>query len=149
MICEMCGADVEQATRIRLERSVLSVCPKCAKFGQPVDPPAPSAGPGRATVVPLNRGRPSLSGRRVVERDVYSEMPDLELADDWARRIRVAREALGWTPEDLGRKLNEKKSVILKLESGSFRPPDALVGKLERLLKVRLRDVSVAAGDGA
>ncbi|EQD39031.1 transcriptional regulator, XRE family, partial [mine drainage metagenome] len=90
-----------------------------------------------------------LSGRRVVERDVFSEMPDLELSPDWARRIRSAREALGWTPDDLGRKLNEKKSVVLKLESGNFRPPDALVGKLERLLKVRLRDVSVEPADGS
>ncbi len=146
MICEMCGAEIDQRIWIRLERSVLSVCPKCAKFGQPIDPPGPSRpGPGPA---PLGRGRPSLSGRRLAERDVYSEMPELELAGDWGRRIRTAREALGWTPDDLGRKLNEKKSVVLKLESGSFRPPDALLGKLERLLKVRLRDVSVEPADG-
>ena len=148
MICEMCGADMDRGIRIRLERSVLSVCPKCAKLGQPVDPPPPAPlRPGVASA-PLGRGRPSLSGRRLAERDVFNEMPELELAGDWARRIRAAREALGWTPEDLGRKLNEKKSVVLKLESGGFRPPDALVGKLERLLKVRLRDVSVEPADG-
>jgi putative transcription factor len=73
------------------------------------------------------------------ERDVYKELPDLELAPDWAKRIRTAREKLAWTPEDLGKKLNEKKSVVLKIESGSFHPADAMVRKIERLLKIRLR----------
>ncbi len=63
----------------------------------------------------------------------------MELAPDWTKRIRVAREALHWTPEDLGKKLNEKKSVVLKLESGGIHPPDDLVRRVERLLKVRLR----------
>jgi ribosome-binding protein aMBF1 (putative translation factor) len=63
----------------------------------------------------------------------------MELAPDWGRRIRVAREALLWTPEEFGKRLNEKKSVVLKLESGSFRPPDGTIRKVERLLRIRLR----------
>jgi putative transcription factor len=73
------------------------------------------------------------------ERDLYQEIGEMELAPDWSKRIRVAREALQWTPEVLGKKLNEKKSVVLKMESGSFRPPDQLLRRIERLLKVRLR----------
>jgi len=63
----------------------------------------------------------------------------MELAPDWGKRIRLAREARLWTPEVLGKKLNEKKSVVLKIESGNFHPPDALVRKIEHLLQVRLR----------
>jgi putative transcription factor len=73
------------------------------------------------------------------ERDLYTEIGELELAPDWSRRVRVAREALAWTPEELAKKLNEKKSVVLKIESGGFHPPDQLVRKLEHLLKVGLR----------
>ena len=73
------------------------------------------------------------------ERDLYQEIGELELAPDWSKRVRVAREALQWTPEQLGKKLNEKKSVVLKIESGGFHPPDDLVRRIERLLKVRLR----------
>ena len=73
------------------------------------------------------------------ERDLYREIGEMELAPDWARRIRQAREARTWTPEDLAKKLNEKKSIVLKIESGNFRPPDALVRKIEQLLKLRLR----------
>jgi putative transcription factor len=86
-------------------------------------------------------GAPRASGtrRRLEERDLYQEIGELELAPDWNKRIRVAREARQWTPEVLGKKLNEKKSVVLKIESGSFHPPDALVRKIEHLLQVRLR----------
>lgn len=143
MLCEMCGKDVPSTSRVRLEHSVLSLCPDCARFGTPIDPvPAASTSesPARATSRPSPGLSHSTGGRRrLEERDLYQEIGELELAPDWNKRIRVARESLQWTPELLGKKLNEKKSVVLKIESGSFRPPDALVRKIEHLLQVRLR----------
>jgi putative transcription factor len=141
MLCEMCGKDVPATSRVRVEGTVLNLCPDCEKFGTRLDP-VPTAAPshGRAPVAPGTPAtRVSVPGRRMEERDLYTEIGELELAPDWPRRIRVAREALSWTPEDLGKRLNEKKSVVLKLESGGFRPPDALVRKVERILKTRLR----------
>jgi len=142
MLCEMCGKEVESTTRVRVEGTVLRLGPECARFGEPVDPVPPPAHaapldrPGaRAAMPPRSTG----PGRRLAERDLYTDIGELELAPDWAKRVRVAREHLGWTPEVLGKKLNEKKSVILKLESGGLHPPDALVHKIEHLLKVRLR----------
>jgi putative transcription factor len=144
MLCEMCGKEVEATSRVRVERSVLQLCPDCAKYGEAVDPPPPPA----AMAVPSpSLGRRPVAGatraaggpRRLEERDLYREIGELELAPDWGRRVRVAREGLAWTPEELAKRLNEKKSVVLKVESGGFRPPDQLVRKLEHLLKVRLR----------
>ncbi len=144
MLCEMCGKDVTATSRVRIEGTVLWVCPDCARFGTPIDPPpkaaaAPLAASPRAAPSPAGGARLTAPRRRLEERDLYQEIGEMELAPDWARRVRVAREARTWTPEDLGKKLNEKKSVVLKIESGSFRPPDALVRKLEHLLQVRLR----------
>jgi putative transcription factor len=150
MLCEMCGKNVPSTARARIEGSVLSLCPDCAKFGQLLDPPpAPPvavASSGRRPVIGSST-RPAGTARRLEERDLYTEIGEMELAPDWAKRVRVAREALTWTPEELGKKLNEKKSVVLKIEAGSFRPPDALVRKIEHLLKVRLRaEAESAAG---
>ncbi|MCI4353777.1 MAG: multiprotein bridging factor aMBF1 [Thermoplasmata archaeon] len=141
MICEMCGKDVESLSQVRVEGSVLHLCSDCAKFGVVVAPPPSSAPVGRPASASLGPGpaRFATPGRRMEERDLYKELPDMELAPDWAKRIRVAREKLTWTPEDLGKKLNEKKSVVLKIESGSFRPSDQMVRKIERLLRIRLR----------
>jgi len=142
MLCEMCGKDVEATSRVKVEGSVLNVCVDCAHFGRPVDPPtvpATTSAGSRLAPRPGGASRGPGGGRSLQERDLYQEIGEMELAPDWARRIRVARETLRWTPEDFGKKLNEKKSVVLKLESGSFHPPDDLVRRIERLLKVRLR----------
>jgi len=143
MLCEMCGKEVPMTSRVRLEHSVLALCPDCAKFGTPLDPvpsPTPAESGGRSTFRPgVVAGRATGTRRRLEERDLYQEIGEMELAPDWTKRIRVAREALQWTPEVLGQKLNEKKSLVLKIESGNFRPPDALVRKIEHILKVRLR----------
>jgi len=150
MLCEMCGRDVDGLVRVRVEGSVLRLCENCRRFGTVLDPPTPApaslprvvpAGGGGAAVAP-----PRATGRRrTEERDLFSELPDMELAPDWSHRIRVAREKLAWTPEDLGKKLNEKKSVILKMEAGAFRPPDLLIPKIEHLLKIRLKADPTAA----
>jgi putative transcription factor len=145
MLCEMCGQDVEATSRVRIEGSVLALCPDCAHFGKAVNPPpaaaptAPPAGSARRVAYSGGASRAGGVGRTMQERDLYQEIGEMELAPDWSKRIRVAREALQWTPEVLGKKLNEKKSVVLKMESGSFRPPDQLLRRIERLLKVRLR----------
>ncbi len=142
MLCEMCGKDSELTSRVRVEGSVLHLCAECSRFGEALDPPpvlaAAKAAPGRSRA-PAPPPRPAGGPRRMEERDLYREIGEMELAPDWAKRVRTAREARAWTPEELGKKLNEKKSVVLKIESGGFHPPDALVRKLERLLQVRLR----------
>jgi putative transcription factor len=149
MLCEMCGKEVESTTRERVEGTVLRLCPDCARFGKPIDPPALPA-TVRSASVPTRYGggasRASGGPRRMEERDLYTEIGEMELAPDWAKRIRVAREALHWTPEEFGKKLNEKKSVVLKLEGGGIHPSDDLVRRVERLLKVRLRADPAAPG---
>src|SRR5271155_5374698 len=145
MLCEMCGNEVETTSRIRVEGTILALCPACSKFGTIVDPP-PAAAPTSVRTAPRSSaalGSPATrgvrTGRRLEERDLYVEIGELEPAPAWPRRVRLAREAVAWTPEDLAKKLNEKKSVVLKLESGGFHPPDQLVRKIEHLLKIRLR----------
>ena len=140
MLCEMCGQDVPSTNAVRVEGSTLQLCPNCSKFGVAIAPPVAPA--GSAPLPPRGGGasRPvGRSSRSVAERDLYSELPEMELAPDWGKRIRVARETLTWTPEELAKRLNEKKSVILKMEAGSFRPPDGTIRKVEHLLRVRLR----------
>jgi len=143
MLCEMCGKEVPLTSRVRLEGSVLSVCPDCARFGTALDPVPVVAAPSPSSAGSFRPGlglvRPTGTRRRLEERDLYQEIGELELAPDWNKRIRVAREALQWTPEVFGKKLNEKKSLVLKIEAGGFHPPDALVRKIEHLLRIRLR----------
>jgi putative transcription factor len=67
-----------------------------------------------------------------------------EIAGDYDERIREAREAEGVSQEDLAKSLNEKVSLIRKLERGEMLPSDDVREKLERRLEISL----VEGGDG-
>ncbi|MGA7861616.1 MAG: multiprotein bridging factor aMBF1 [Thermoplasmata archaeon] len=140
MMCEMCGKDADSLIPVRVEGSVLRLCADCAKFGQAVMTPAGPTPQSRRDDTEITEVRNPRAFRppRTEERDVFSDMPEMELSPDWPHRIRQQRERLGWTPEEFGKRLNEKKSLVLKVESGNFRPPDATLRKIERLLKIRL-----------
>ena len=66
-----------------------------------------------------------------------------ETVADYAEVIRQAREKLGLSTEDLGKKINEKESLLRKIETGKVSPSDQLISKLEHALKIKLL-VSVA-----
>lgn len=65
------------------------------------------------------------------------------LADDYPELIRTAREDIGLSQEELAQALNEKASLIHKLERGDMQPSDNVQTKLERKL-----DISLSEGAG-
>ncbi len=136
MICELCGADVPHTRNVAIESTVLAVCSSCAKFGDEVTTPVVR----RGSMPPVIAQRLEARKRRLTPRDVYAEAGEEELADDFSLRIRRAREERGWKQADLGAKINEKVSVIAKLESGAISPGDALVKKLEHALGIKLKE---------
>jgi putative transcription factor len=64
-----------------------------------------------------------------------------ELAQDFDDRIRQARESAGLSQDDLAQDLNEKASLIRKLEQGEMLPTDEIQRKLEHSL-----DIDLSAG---
>jgi putative transcription factor len=68
-----------------------------------------------------------------------------EVAQDYDQRIRSARESRGLSQEDLAKQLNEKASLIRKLERGDMLPSDSVQRKLERELDISLTE---GAGEG-
>ncbi|ELY28013.1 HTH DNA-binding protein [Haloferax volcanii DS2] len=61
-----------------------------------------------------------------------------EIATDYDDRIRQARESRGLSQEELAQSLNEKASLIRKIERGDIMPPDSVRKKIERKLDISL-----------
>jgi len=61
-----------------------------------------------------------------------------EVVESYHVKIRQAREKRGLSQEELGKKINEKASVISKLETGKMTPNNVLVTKLEHALGIKL-----------
>jgi len=61
-----------------------------------------------------------------------------ELVENFHAKIRQARERLGLSHEDLGKRINEKVSLLRKIETGKMTPDNRLASLLERTLKIKL-----------
>lgn len=135
MQCEVCGRHIRgKAYKAIIEGARLVVCSDCAKLGSiswEMKTPKPS-NPAAKLKKPLKRKL------RVSTKRQSSLVPTLELVDDFDVRIRRAREKKRLRHEDLGRKINEKISVLKKLESRKMTPDNKLAEKLQYTLKIKL-----------
>jgi putative transcription factor len=63
---------------------------------------------------------------------------EMILNPEFPKVIRDARNKKGITHEQLGQKINEKVTLLKKIETGIIKPDDILSKKLERFLGIRL-----------
>lgn len=154
--CEMCGAETGSPKTVKVEGAELDVCDDCTDFGTEVrEDPSSSASTKYSTSSSdsedssgtATRSSGGRSGGSSGGGSRGSEMLDdiEELATDYEERIRTARENAGLSQEELAGELNEKASLIRKLERGDMLPSDDVQTKLERNLDISL--AGAAAGD--
>ena len=151
--CEMCGAETASPHTIKVEGAELDVCDNCVDFGTEVKQQTSSTSSTKYSTSSSDGSSGSSrssgsSGGSSRGRKRGSEMFDDvdDLATDYDQRIRSAREAAGVSQEDLAKKLNEKASLIRKLEHGDMLPSDTVQKKLERELEISLSE-SVSTED--
>ncbi|WP_281195397.1 multiprotein bridging factor aMBF1 [Halorubrum sp. F4] len=144
--CEMCGAEQASLTTTKVEGAELELCSSCTDFGTEVrEEPSSSAGSKYSTSSSSgtsssssssSSGTGGSSGGSQRPRDMFDDME--EIVTDYDDRIRKARESKGLSQEELADDLNEKASLIRKLERGDTLPTDEIQRKLERALDVSL-----------
>jgi putative transcription factor len=150
--CEMCGTETSTPKTVKIEGAELDVCGSCAEFGTEVRTQESSqtstkystsaSSDSSASSGSGSSGGSSGGGGSRRRRDMFDEMD--EVASDYDQRIRQARESAGLSQEDLAGELNEKASLIRKLERGDMFPSDSVQKKLERKL-----DISLSEGGGS
>ena len=114
-----------------IEGARLTVCVECSKHGKIVyaEPAAPRQALKKPQApITLVQRKPAVIAVQISQ----------EVAEDYASKIRVAREKLMLTHEELGKKINEKASVLRNLEVGKMAPNNQLASKLEHMLKIKL-----------
>lgn len=150
--CEMCGTETSAPTTVKIEGAELEVCSDCTDFGTEVrtqetqttstkystssSSSSGSASSSSSSSATTASGAGTGSGGS--RRDMFDEME--EVATDYDDRIRNARESEGLTQEQLANQLNEKASLIRKLERGDVLPSDDIQRKLERSLDISLSE---------
>lgn len=133
MRCEVCGCRINtKPFNVIIEGARLTVCGECAKHGKICyDEPKPKPAFSKPRTVPITFKVQTKPQAPPVD-------TSLELVEDFAAQIRKAREKLSLSHEDLGKRINEKVSLLRKIETGKMTPNDKLAATLEHILKVKL-----------
>jgi putative transcription factor len=137
MLCEMCGREVTFCKKVIIEGVPLEVCTECAKFGKDATKSEPQKGPEPK---PIISQRLEVREKRLRQKDIYDKGGQEELVSDYGDVLRRARVRAGMTVKDLALKINEKATVLSKVEAGTMRPEDKLVAKLEKELGITLKE---------
>ncbi|MEM3666992.1 MAG: multiprotein bridging factor aMBF1 [Candidatus Bathyarchaeia archaeon] len=134
MRCEVCGRKIfGKPLRVIIEGAKLTVCSECAKHGTTVceeEPKLQTAQKAKAKAIP--------SFPKAQSQGPQETTTNLELIENFDTKIRQAREKLGLSQEELGKKIKEKVSVLKKIETGKMKPDNKLAAKLEHALKIKL-----------
>jgi putative transcription factor len=139
----MCGAERASLTTTKVEGAELELCDDCKEFGTEVRTQSSSSAStkystsssgSKSSGSSSSGGSTGGTSRR--RRDMFDDMD--EIAGDYDQRIREARESRSLSQEDLANELNEKVSLIRKLERGDILPSDSVRKKLERKLEISL-----------
>jgi len=135
--CEVCGRKIHgKPVKALIEGAKLTVCSECSKHGMIIWEEETKQ---TATIKP----KPKVTQAPTLKAQTTGKAQTvlggtLELVDDYDVRVRQAREKLGLTHEELGKRINEKVSVLKKIETRKIKPDDKLAAKLEHALRIKL-----------
>ncbi len=119
--CEMCGQPTSNPMKVLVEGTIMTLCPSCAS---------------------KVKGKVVRDEGKIVKRSIKKKGGDMidryEIVEDYAKRIREARERLGMTRKELGIAVKEREVTIAKIERGELRPNLELARRLEKVLGIKL-----------
>lgn len=120
--CACCGKEFPRLNSTMIEGAIVEVCERCSKFGTKVDM--------------------QVDYKSIKKTIKFSELENLnlELVPEYGRLIVRVRESKGLTRYDFAKKINEKESVVKRIEEEEFEPSEELTKKIEDFLDIRLRD---------
>jgi putative transcription factor len=117
-----------------IEGAKMVTCFKCAELGSEEWNDKPKSPRQPRTLQPqVSFVRSSRTKKRPI-----TVPEELAVIEGFGSLVRRAREELGLTHEDLGRRISEKISVIRKIETERMIPDHRLAGKLEHTLGIKL-----------
>ncbi|TIA88850.1 hypothetical protein E3P99_02361 [Wallemia hederae] len=93
-----------------------------------------------------NKAHQSTDHQRIAKLDRENEVaPPPKISLSVGKAIMQGRQAIGLTQKDLATRMSEKPSVIQDYESSKATPNPQILGKIERILKIKLRGKDIGA----
>ncbi|NVM34961.1 MAG: TIGR00270 family protein [Candidatus Lokiarchaeota archaeon] len=130
--CPICGSIIwGKGQRVLLEGAKITVCHNCARYGKNIQKPPTSKHINKS----FSHDKSTLPKRPVLKK---SNVNDLEIIQDYAKKIRNLRSSLGLNQDQFAQRLNEKPSLLRRIEAGKVKPTIKLAKKIEDVYKIKI-----------
>jgi len=132
--CQLCGESSDNLKKAKIEGAVIKVCSSCSDMGN---------------VMEQKKKKVKKTNKSKSQRPRDTQV----LANNYGERVKSSREERQLSIKELADDLNEKASLIKKVEREELKPDKALAGKLSKALGVTLyvnpqvSDHDVESGD--
>lgn len=126
--CQLCGEETDSTTKAKIEGAVLQVCGSCAEMGEEVETKS------------KKQKKKKSSRKNRTSRKRNEEV----LIDDYGKKVKKARESQELSISELSDQLNEKESLLKKIEQQELKPEKSLAQKLEKKFNLELYTVPEA-----
>ncbi len=130
--CPICGSIIwGKGQRVLLEGAKITVCHNCAQHGIKIQKPPMSKHIKKS----YSHNKKSHPKRPMLKKPNVDE---LEIIQDYAKKIRNVRSSLGLNQDQFAQKLNEKPSLLRRIEAGKVEPTIKLARKIENVYKIKI-----------
>lgn len=116
----MCGKDADSLKKVKIEGAVLKVCDSCSEMGEEVKT--------------SSRKKRKKSSGSSSNKKGSSEV----LVNNYGEKVKSAREDETLSIKELSDELNEKESLLKKIEQQELKPDKPLANKLSKRFNITL-----------
>ncbi|MFX1344197.1 MAG: multiprotein bridging factor aMBF1 [Promethearchaeota archaeon] len=130
--CPVCGGIIwGRGQRVLLEGAKITVCDNCAQHGTKIYKPINN-------IQKKNIGQ--IRSKTAPKKQSFKPngIEELEIVIDYAKRIRNVRNNLRLNQDQFAQKLNEKPSLLRRIEAGKVEPTIKLAKKIQEMYKIKL-----------
>ena len=117
--CQLCGEDSDNLKKTKIEGAVMKVCSSCSDMGD---------------VIEQKKKKKTKKSKSKTYRPKDNE----KLTSNYGEKLKEAREDRKLSIKELADSLNEKASLIKKIEREDLKPEKSLANKLSKELNVTL-----------
>lgn len=130
--CPICGGLIwGKGQRVLLEGARITVCDNCAQHGVKIRAPSKSY-----QIKKTYQKKPTVTPKKQTVKS--REIDEFEIIPNYANKIRTVRNSLGLNQDQFAQKLNEKPSLLRRIEAGRVEPTVKLAKKIQEVYKIKL-----------
>jgi putative transcription factor len=132
--CPICGGKIwGGGQKILIEGAKITVCQSCAHHGKKIITKTKKTTKSKLTSskTKTTKNKQAFKTSNILE-------PSVEIVSDYPKRLRNIRAKNNLTQEQFAQKLNEKPSLLRRIEAGKVEPSLELAKRIEKMYNVSL-----------